>query len=496
MRAIYGVLASAALVLCAPANAEQYWSYTYQGIEVTAAGNAGRAADLGHDLVQLDAAFVHSAATSIGRRPPVHVFALSDGVFKKVWGGDSSSVFVSKGPYHDIVINKDDSKAENRYWAAYFGYIAARVTAAGTHYPHWYLIGISSVFAASSIAGDRVIIGGFDRGQLELLSHAQLIPMRTFLSLKGSDPQLSDANFLQLYQAQAWLFVHQVLIEHKYRENVAKYFDLLNEGKSENEAFAASFNISYEDLDVFVRELMTKGTLRRTAYDLPRIDAAAPQLLSAAEVNARLAELGVNHEHELQDAIQRARDAISADPDNERAWRALARGQMIQGNYADALASADRLSARPSLSAQGYSDCAFVLASIAQHHTETGADAPALLQRARDDFEKALAIDGDDIASLYEFAIMIESQKDVDAAKKLEPVMEQALSRNPHDSDLARGVMKLCVVAGDMDGALKFAQVWQEYSRSDAERDYAAAYVSRLRAHIEQHSSAALDKPN
>jgi hypothetical protein len=87
MRAINARLALAALCLCAQARAEEYWNFTYKGIEVTAAGNAGRAAELGRDLVQLDAAFAktNTASTSASRAANVHVYALPGALFKKVW---------------------------------------------------------------------------------------------------------------------------------------------------------------------------------------------------------------------------------------------------------------------------------------------------------------------------------------------------------------------------------------------------------------------------
>ena len=240
---------------------------------------------------------------------------------------------------------------------------------------------------------------------------------------------------------------------------------------------------------------MTKGTINRFAINVPRPNAGTPQMLSAAEVNARLAELGVSHNHELQDAMQRARDAIGVEPNNERAWRALAHGQMLQEKYAEALQSVDRLSAQPTLSAQGYSDCAFVLAAIA-HHADAGMNEAALSQRARDAFEKSIAINTDDPAPLIEFATMIMSEKDVQAARKLIPVMEQTASGNPRDSDLARSTAHLCAAIGDADCALKFARAWQKYSKTDAERDNATAYLSHLSANIERRAAAALDQPN
>jgi hypothetical protein len=497
MKAMNVAAALVSLALGLPASAEEYWSYSYQGIEVTAAGNAGRAADLGHDLVQLDAAFVQTAAAPLGSwRSPVHVYALPGSLFKKVWGADASAAYLNAGSYRDIMINNDHSNADNRHWAAYAAYISGLLSTQGIRYPIWYSTGLSSVFAETSVLGDRVIIGGIDRGVLRQLDRGPLIPMRTLLTWKFNDPQPHDSNFTSLYRAQCWLFVHQVLIEHKYRDSVARYLELLRHGKSESEAFAASFSVSYEDLDAFMRGLMTQGTLNRFAIDLPKLNAAAPQPVSAADVDARLAEFGVRHNREVQESLQLAQSAISVEPNNERACRALARGQVIEGKYTDALASVERLAARPALSAAAHADCGFVLAAIAQHHADVGTGEAALLQRARSEYEQAIALNGDDIASLYEFAGMIEAQKDVEAANKLKPVMEQAFDRNHHDAELARGLVRLCLVSGDLDDALKFAVAWQENAKSNTDEDQATARVARIKASIEHRSSAGADNPN
>jgi hypothetical protein len=147
------------------------------------------------------------------------------------------------------------------------------------------------------------------------------------------------------------------------------------------------------------------------------------------------------------------------------------------------------------LSAAGHADCGFVLAAIAQHHAQ-GPDAAVQLQRARSEYEQAIALNGDDIASLYEFGAMIDAQKDVEAAKKLKPVMEQAFNRYAYDAELARGLVRICLVSGDLNDALKFAVTWQENAKSVTDEDQATAYVSRLKADVERQATAGLDRQN
>ena len=343
-----GALVFVALALCASADAEQYWGYTYNGIEVTAAGSAEHAATLAHKLAQLDAALVKTVAISIGPwRAPLRLYALPRDVFKKVWGSNQASVVLGGGSEDFILINNDNSDdPEHPYRSAYFSYTGALLSTQGLlRYPYWYRIGIFAVFAASASSDDRITIGGFIPWQVQnLLSH-QLIPMRTLLKLHGDDPQLRNAGYAQLYEDQCWFFMHQILIEGKYHESANKYLDLMSAGQSEEEAFTASFNVAYEELDTFMRDALKHGTIKEMALMLPTGRAVAPQLLSPAEVNARLADFGVRSGYDVEGAMQRARDAISVEPNNERAWRALARGQVLEKKYAEALQSVERLSA-------------------------------------------------------------------------------------------------------------------------------------------------------
>src|ERR1700722_16479298 len=169
MRPINGRLALVALSLCAQARAEEYWDFTYNGIEVTAAGNAGRAAELGRELVQLDAAFAktNTASASASRAAKVHVYALPGALFKKVWGANGAAVYQNAGSYQDILINYGQSNADDPHWAAYTAYIGGLLSREGLRYPTWLNTGISSVFGASAVSEDRVIIGGYDRGQTQ-----------------------------------------------------------------------------------------------------------------------------------------------------------------------------------------------------------------------------------------------------------------------------------------------------------------------------------------
>lgn len=133
--------------------------------------------------------------------------------------------------------------------------------------------------------------------------------------------------------------------------------------------------------------------------------------------------------------------------------------------------------------------------AVSQQHADVGTDAATLLQRARNDYEKAIASNGDDLLALYGLAEVIVSQRDQEAAKKLEPLMEQALYRNPRDADLARGLADLCILARDLDSAFKFAVAWQKYATSDAEWSKATDLLSRLKAYMAQHPSASVAQP-
>ena len=495
---------SALLLLLLPfaAQGAEGWTYSYQGIDVTTTGTPQYAQTLAHNMRRLDTAIVKVLALNFGDwRPPTHIYAVSPAQLLKLRGSPENvgSEFTTSG-VDNVILMETAGAADSRYWGAYFGYSGSLLLSEGVlRYPNWFQVGVSEVFGATSIQRDRIKIGGFLAGTVRALYAGPLIPLRTLLRLRADDPQLRTEPTGSMYYAECWFLAHQILIERLHGPEFFQYLDLMSSGKSESEAFAASFKVSYEELDqALAKEVVTKriGELTVTVPDEP--GTAQPVALSAPELKGRLAELAVTKGHDLDYGVQLASEALAVEPANEHALRALAVAQVRQQKYGEALTSIDRLAANASPSAGGYADSAGVLLAVSQAIANKKVmlqeDPVALAHRAFEDYQHAIMLDKENVGYWTRFAEALANQHDVAAAKDFLPKGEQVFYLHPHNPNLARSISQMYSQAGDLDGSFKFAVAWQNSALDDKSRDSAASWVSRVKASMEKRDVASPTK--
>ena len=246
-------LAFAALLLSvSTAGAADYWHYRYRGIDVTAAGSEQYVIDLAHNMRRLDTAIVTVLPLELGDwRPRTLIYAVPPDELKRLLGADSDTAtqFTANG-FMNVVVMDNITSSEVHYWQAYFGYAGSLLVSEGAlRYPDWFRQGVSKVFAATVISGDRITIGGYDQSTVYALMSRPLMPMRKFLHLRVDDPQLVAKDASYQYEAQCWFLAHLITIDKLFEKEFSSYLQLVSGGQSEDAAFAASFTMSYEDLD-------------------------------------------------------------------------------------------------------------------------------------------------------------------------------------------------------------------------------------------------------
>lgn len=298
---------AAALLLLAPlaavAGADEYWSYTYSNVEVTAAGNGAYAVNLARYCVRLDGMLTRILGIRTSERPPVHLYALPPAQVRQFLGdGDRVSFRIS--PAGNIILTSNAQQADSDYWGAYFGYTAALLASDNRlSGPDWYRTGLPLVFASTKYRGDRAQLGTIQSGYAVTLGQGSaLIPMRTFLSLKSA--AIGDnAAAVELYDAEAWGLAHEIFVEGWHRAEFAKYLELMRQGSQEPEAFAASFSVTYEQLDKeFAYALRRRALVYTLDAPEPGAAGATAQRLSAEEVKARLAWLAAQYPERANEA--------------------------------------------------------------------------------------------------------------------------------------------------------------------------------------------------
>jgi hypothetical protein len=486
-------LATAAPLAAFGAN---YWSYTDKEITVLSSGGADSAKTIAHNLRRLDTAItVVLGINASDWRPPTQIYSLPQAVFSRVRGkkDDTLSLYIPT-PFGNTILIDESSSTDNGLWGANFGYTGSvLISAYSFRYPRWFISGMSELFAASSMNSSSVTIGAATPGRAQSLFNRALIPVRALLALHADDPQLNNKDYLDLYQAESWLLVHLVVLEGKYHSNFFHYFQLRDQGEEESKAFAASFDVSYEDLDKLLRDALRAGKIQTHRVAIPdQKGGGAAARLTGAEAAARLAAIAARVSAQPDDALQMANEAMAAAPKNQDALFALAHVQLRRMDYAAALQSADRLCSLESLTQPGFAQCGQLYSSLSSAVLEKkaalGVEAPSLAAHSRQYYDTAITMDPEDLASWDGMAILLGAVRNPEYTRDFVPRAQKALSAHPRAGDLARALSGLCAEMGNSVMALNYAVMWQNAALSGPERDAAAAYVSMLKASVERNN--------
>jgi hypothetical protein len=276
--------------IAAAAGGDEYWSYSFRNVEVTAAGNSAYATNLARYCVRLDGMLTSILGIRTAERPHVHIYALPEAQVRRLLGAEGEVSY--HGSRAGAVVVTDNSPArDSDYWGSYFGYTAALLATDGQlRGPDWYRQGLPVVFANTKYKGDRATLGTVQVNNALMLGQGSaLIPMRTFLTLERAS---ISGKALETYDSEAWGLVHEVFVEGWHRAEFVKYLGLLRQGSSAAEAFPASFKVTYEQLDKeFAYALRQRAYVYTMNAPDPGSGGEPARLLTADEVQVQLDSL-------------------------------------------------------------------------------------------------------------------------------------------------------------------------------------------------------------
>lgn len=478
--------------------ADQYWAYDYQGMEVTAVGSAEFARTIAHNLHRLDRALGAVLQTSgEGWRPPTMIYVVPSRTFELLHGKkDDTATSYSSSAFENNILIDGSNDRDNRLWGVYFGFTGSILNSAYSfRYPGWFVHGLSEVFAGTSINHFTVAIGDVNHPRVAALLYHSLIPMRTLLTLRGDEPQFSSEDFKNLYEAQVWFLVHQIIIERQYNANFMEYFQRLDKGESQAQAFAESFTVPYEELDKKLARALQSGRVSIYKVELQdEKDESAPRRLTDAEANGRLAMYAAQHTPQPEAALTLSAQSLSADPHGAEAQMARILAQLKQADYAAAFHSSEALCAGEALPQGVAAECgqsfARLAAAVAAKQVALEVDDARLAQRAQQYLEKAVAENAEDLAAWCRLMDLVAQRHDRAYAKELLPRAERVQAAHPRMGILARSVAWLCAVTGDYPAAIGYASVWERSAISSADRATASSYLSTLRTNLERRVPA------
>jgi hypothetical protein len=469
--------------------AEDYWTATYQDFDVTTADTGGghRAQNLARNLARFDKALAHILSLR-QRHVPTHIYELPRKEEKDLLGEVGVASYRFDG-YEFTVVTDSGSDPGNRYWGALFGYAGSLLINGRTaRYPYWFQVGAPQLFAQAEFDPDHVKTGAMSAGFAHVLMTTKLIPMRVFLGIQPGDPQLRSApTYLTLFEAESWFLAREVLIEGKLRQEFGHYLDLVQDGKSETDAFRASFKLSYEDLDSLLNKALREPT-HLFSVPVPRepADNAQPRRLSGAQVKAQLAELSLQWQHR-DNALRLATEALKQDAGNELALRVQAVAHVQEGDFEAALAAADQLTALRAPSAVALTGSGNVLAQLSravfEKKASIGVDAASLGHRATEAYERAINLDSEYLPAWAGLANLYSKPDATPAAQALVPRAQPVMERHSDNAALARALATMCAQTDQTAPAFLFGELWRNDATSARDRDQAVAFIARMQTH-------------
>jgi tetratricopeptide (TPR) repeat protein len=480
----------AATLLCLAgraAGAEDYWSYADGDTQVTTYEGAGYTASLVRDLARFNEVLIRILQLP-ERHMPIRIYELSPEQARQLLGGSAGGASYKFSGYDVSVVTSEGQDQQNRYWGALFGYTGALFLNGWTsRSPYWFQVGVPALFAQTEFESSKVRTGGLVPGFVWTLQNGKRIPIRTFLRMQRTDPQLqSSSAFKSIFEAQSWYLAHEIYVEGKLRPEFFQYLALIRDGKTESDAFAASFKISYEDLDKVLSEALKEQPHVFVVNEPPAgITGQAPRKLTISETKAMLADLSLQWGHR-PDALRLAAEALQGDTNNELALRVQARGKLRDGDFSGAFANADKLVGLSAVSAAALTDSGDVFVKLADEveskQVAIGVTADELNQRARDAYHRAIGLDPEYLRAWAGLAYLYGSQRDAAAAKELAEKAEPVMEAHLNSGALARALATMCGRTGQTHAAFLFGEYWRDDALTPADRDAAMAFIAQLRA--------------
>jgi tetratricopeptide (TPR) repeat protein len=309
---------------------------------------------------------------------PVHVFALRNedamkALAPKYWeirdGIRPTSVYVTAPDRYYVALRSDvvaDDRvgSANPYWGAYWSYSSVVIDRGlGRSMPLWLSRGLAG-FMANTVVTDRSVqVGRISVPSLQLLGERGRIRLAEFLAADRQSPWFTQGDRLEMFDAQAGLFVHYLMFGDKgtHRDGSDRFIALIRDGRPAVDAFKTAFGDPQaleNGFALYVRQPLSQfvsvpadTTIKRDTFSLRAIPAAesaaaragfhaamgrepdaraliaeanklAPGIAAAHEAEGRLFDVGKNPDGARQ-SYGRAIEAGTSNFYTKYRWAAL-----------------------------------------------------------------------------------------------------------------------------------------------------------------------------
>lgn len=344
------------------------------------------------------------------------------------------------GEFGDYILI-DGSDFDNARHLAFHELTHAIVRNSGPGVPLWLDEGLAEFYANFWMHGSDIRLGLPDLNHLAEIRDHGLLPIATWLDVTHTSREYTARDLHGIYYAQSWLTVHYLLIGAPQRKGqLTRYLHALSAGEQVEAAFTASFGCTTED---FFKELRTYSQrptmsgLKFLVTDLGTEEPSQPVPIPRDELLSRLAEILAQRGPDGPDAAMPLIDeALESAPNSASALAMKGWFLSRKGQFDAATPVFDRAIAAGPLSPLPYVLFGtHLLRRIEGPAGLGGSPSPADLVKARDLFDRALALSPDYVPALIGFAQAFQAEPRADLTAAISR-LDRAYTLAPGRSDV------------------------------------------------------------
>jgi tetratricopeptide (TPR) repeat protein len=305
-------------------------------------------------------------------------------------------------------------------------------------------------------------VGRFIQRNLDIMHERAPIPLKEFLSADRRSPWITQEGGIELFDAQAWAFVHYLMYadEGRNAQKVNRFNRLLHDGMAEDAAIKEAFGDMapyYEGMRLYVTRRVFGFSRIQASLDLPS-EAFAARSLSQGESAVRRGELLVAMGRPVE-ARMLAVEATKADPTLPGPWE-------IEAALLDRDGKSDEAKAAYAKAVDAGSKGAYVHYRLAQLEWVPNPD-EAQRERLVARLQAARELEPDRAQTLSFLAEVLSAQGKNEEAVQL---AVEAVKNEPAETYHRIALARVLWNAHDVEQAVKIARSALQTADTDEER--------------------------
>ena len=212
-------------------------------------------------------------------------------------------------------------------------------------YPRWFVEGFAEFFAAVLFKpSGNVELGTPPYFRAMELAYAREVPIRTLLDFDGG--RKNPGSGYDSFYGQSWMLFHYLQMSPERSGQIAKYGELLAEGRSALDAAEGAFG-DLQQLDKDLDSYRKRRTIKIWALPRTVIESGAVTMRKLRAGEAAIMPIAIESRvgvgsKEARELVPKARKVADQYPDDPAVLSALAEVEFDAGNDDAAIAAADR----------------------------------------------------------------------------------------------------------------------------------------------------------